>query len=75
MKKPVQRIQLRGNRTDEMEVQNGTRNRQIVGSLKKNVYFISFWGGGKLRELCRSSAATNLLNHWPAALIRISSLF
>lgn len=39
--KPVQRIQLRGNRTDEMEVQNGTRNRQIVGR-KKNVYFISF---------------------------------
>ena len=28
---------------------------------------------GKLRELWRSCAATNLLNHWPAALIRISA--
>ena len=43
---------------------------KLLGEKKMCILFLL----GKLRELCRSCAGTNLLNHWPAALIRISAL-
>jgi len=44
-----------------MEVQNGTRNRQIVGRGKKNVYFISFGETSRIVEELLSDKFTEPL--------------